>query len=360
MLYHLLFEFLGINIFRYPTLRIIAATLTSLMLGLLFGPWFINKIKSLQFGQVIRDDGPQSHLKKGGTPTMGGLLILFCTLIPTLLWANLTNTHLWILMFVTTGYGIIGFKDDLMKVMKKNSKGVSAKFKLVWQTAIACIAMVLLLQKTDYNTLLSVPFLKPEIFNPELGWFYIIFAVFVIVGTSNAVNLTDGLDGLAIGPTIVSSATFIFLTYMAGVVLSDFNIAAYLRIPHFDGASELSIFCASLCGASVAFLWFNSYPASIFMGDVGSLAIGGALGTVAVITKNEIISAILHIIFLVEALSVMAQVASFKLTGKRIFKMSPIHHHFELLGWPEPKIIVRFWILSVMAALVALVTLKIR
>jgi phospho-N-acetylmuramoyl-pentapeptide-transferase len=380
MLYHLLFpladQFGLFNVLRYPTFRIISAGFTALMLGLFLGPTFIERMRILQYGHSnVREDVPDSHKKKKGTPSMGGTLILFALVTSTLLFANLTNRLVWCALAITVGFGAIGFADDYLKIAKKNSKGLPGRKKLVFQLLIVLGTYYGLLTDHDFRVVdhfpwitvgslldlhLSLPFVSVQLFEPSLGWLYIPFMVIVILGTSNAVNLTDGLDGLAIGPTIVSAMTFLALSYVAGTVIAGFPLATYLRIPFIPGAEELGVFCAAMVGAGIAFLWYNTYPASVFMGDVGSLALGGGLGTLAVLTKNEVASAILHGVFLLEIVSVMVQVASFKMTGKRIFRMAPIHHHFELKGWAEPKIIVRFWIISVMLALVALASLKLR
>jgi phospho-N-acetylmuramoyl-pentapeptide-transferase len=358
MLYHLLSPLSSdigfFNLFRYITFRTIYATLTALLLSFLLGPWLIDRLQKLQIGQVVRHDGPQTHLKKAGTPTMGGLLILIALTVPTLLWADLSNPYVWLALLVTVGFGLLGFVDDYRKVTKRNAKGLAGRWKLVGQAVIAAAVAVALYDLPGYTTTLQIPFLKG--LAPDLGLFYIPFAVLVIVGASNAVNLTDGLDGLAIGPTLIAAATFLLFAYLAGNV----KTAQYLQITYIRGAGELAIFSGAMVGASLGFLWFNTYPAQVFMGDIGSLALGGALGTLAVMTKNEILLAIVGGVFVVEALSVMIQVTSFKLRRKRVFLMSPIHHHFELKGWAEPKIIVRFWIISVMLALVAISTLKIR
>jgi phospho-N-acetylmuramoyl-pentapeptide-transferase len=305
-------------------------------------------------GQTIRDDGPQSHLSKKGTPTMGGGLILMSITLSTLLWSDLDNKNVWIAVITTLLFGIIGYIDDYKKVVKKNSKGLSGRQKLIAQTLVAAGAAYFIYILRDTPPVLKFPFLKDV--SLYLGPFFIAFAAFVIVGASNAVNLTDGLDGLAVGPTITTSVTFLILSYCAGHL----KIAEYLQIPHIPGAGELAIFLGSVAASCLGFLWFNTYPAQVFMGDVGSLSLGAALGVVAVITKNEILLAVCGGIFVLEALSVMAQVASFKMTGKRVFKMAPIHHHFELKGWAEPKVIVRFWIISVLLSLVTLSTLKLR
>ena len=353
-----------LNVLRYPSFRIVMASITSMILCLLLYPWLIRRMQIFKFGQEIRKDGPQDHLKKQGTPTMGGVLILFSITISTLLWADLTHVGVWLLLLITLGYGAIGFYDDYAKIKYKNSKGLSGRWKLFWQSLIGIAVLSIYALNFDsmpFSTALNLPFVSYSKFHPELGLIpYFIFALFLLVGTSNAVNLTDGLDGLAIGPVIISSFVFLILAYAAGTTLYDFNIAKYLGIQRVDGASELSIVCGAVIGAGVGFLWYNAYPALIFMGDVGSLALGGMLGLLAILTKNEILSALLHGAFLVEAVSVILQVASFKLTGRRIFKMAPIHHHFELLGWPEPRVIVRFWIISAVLALLALASLKLR
>lgn len=363
MLYWLLFplrhEFSAFNVFRYPSFRILGAAVTALLLSLLFGKRVIGWLRVWQHGvSNVREDTPEQHKKKAGTPSMGGLLIVGALLGSVLLWGDLENKLLWAAVFATIGFGGVGFVDDFFKYKRKNSKGVPGRLRLLIEALILVAITAFLGDKLD--TKLSLPFLSIDRFNPDIGLLYIPFAFFVVVGTSNAVNLTDGLDGLAIGPTIVSAATFMILAYAAGSELRDFDIAAYLKIPHLEGAAELSVFCAALAGAGMGFLWFNAYPAEVFMGDVGALAIGGALGSVAVLTKNEALSAIIHGLFLAETISVMLQVASFKLYKKRIFKMAPLHHHFELVGWQEQKIVVRFWLISVLLALVALATLKLR
>ncbi|WP_305044198.1 phospho-N-acetylmuramoyl-pentapeptide-transferase [Geoalkalibacter sp.] len=358
MLYHLLYplhtEYSAFYVFRFITFRTIYATITALVISFLIGPWLINKLSTLQIGQSIRKLGPESHFKKEGTPTMGGTLILCAIVLPTLLWADLTNLYVWVVLLVTLGFGIVGFSDDLLKVRKRNSDGLSARAKMFWLLLIAFAAGLILYVYPPFQTTLGVPFFKNV--RPELGLFYIPFALLVIVGAGNAVNLTDGLDGLAIGPMIIASGTYLLFAYLAG----NARLAEYLQINPVPGAGELSILCGAMVGAGLGFLWFNSYPAQVFMGDVGSLSLGGALGTIAVITKQEIVLVIVGGIFVLEALSVIFQVTSFRLYGKRIFKMAPIHHHFELKGWPEPKIIVRFWIISIILALVSLSTLKLR
>jgi len=358
VLYHLLYplhtEFSVLYVFRFITFRTIYATITALLIAFILGPWLIATLQKMQIGQTIRKVGPESHFVKEGTPTMGGALILLAIVLPTLLWADLSNLYIWVTLLVTTGYGVIGFVDDYLKVVRKNSDGISARQKLFWQTLIALIAALLLYNSAGFDTRLSLPFFKNA--QPDIGIFYIPFAVLVMVGASNAVNLTDGLDGLAIGPMIIAAATFLLLAYLAG----NAKLAGYLQISSIQGAGELSVLCGAMVGAGLGFLWFNTYPAQVFMGDVGSLSLGGALGTIAVITKNEIVLVIVGGIFVVEALSVIVQVISFRYWGRRVFRMAPIHHHFELKGWPEPKIIVRFWIISIILALIGLSTLKLR
>ncbi len=359
MLYHLLYPlhiyFTAFNVFRYITFRTIYAAITALCITLFLGPWFIKKIKNMQFGQVVRDDGPKSHLKKTGTPSMGGILITGAISISTLLWTDLTNIYVWICLTILIGFSAIGLRDDWLKIKKKDPKGLEGRWKLIIQAVLIGFCMLLLITSGHWDTKLSVPFFKN--FQPDLGLFYFIFAYFVIAGSSNAVNLTDGLDGLATGPFVVSAAVYTLFCYLAG----HSKLAHYLQIPYVPGVGEISIFCGAMVGAGLGFLWYNSYPAEMFMGDVGSLAMGGALGIVAIISKQEILLAIVGGIFVAEALSVIMQVGYFKATkGKRIFKMAPLHHHFEMLGWPEPKVIVRFWIISVLLGLVAISTLKLR
>lgn len=382
MLYHLFTAFAEavgpFRVFRYPSFRVPAAALTALVVTLWLFPWFIARMRAIQYGVTnVREDTPERHKQKSGTPTMGGLFILMSVVGSTLLWSDLGNAYVWALLLVMTGFGGIGFIDDWRKVTKRNSKGLAGRRKLLWQILVLSVVTLLIaavsygwlpLKPLTFDTRLSLPFVATRFFHWDIGWFYIPFAFFVVIGTSHAVNLTDGLDGLAIGPTIVSSATFLVLAYAAGAVLTfqyggawvDFNVADYLNIPHIEGVSELAVVCGAIAGGGVGFLWYNAFPASVFMGDVGSLALGGALGAIAVLTKNEFLSAIVHGVFLAETLSVISQVASYKLTGKRIFRMAPIHHHFELVGVAEPKIIVRFWIVSIMLALVGLVSLKLR
>jgi len=357
MLYHLLYPLhtyiSAFGVFRYITFRSIYATITALLIAFLLGPWLIKKLQHLQIGQTIRRDGPESHFKKEGTPTMGGTLILLSIVLPTLLWADLTNLYVWIVLFVTISFGAVGFIDDWRKIKEKNSKGLSARQKMFWLTLIACVATILL-YLSGFKTTVAFPFFKT--FRPDFALFYIPFAVLVIVGAGNAVNLTDGLDGLAIGPMVIAAGTYLIFAYAAG----NFKVAEYLQITGVNGAGELSVLCGAMVGAGLGFLWFNTYPAQVFMGDVGSLSLGGALGTIAIITKQELVLLVVGGIFVMEALSVIVQVTSFRLYGKRVFRMAPIHHHFELKGWPEPKIIVRFWIISILLALIAISTLKLR
>jgi phospho-N-acetylmuramoyl-pentapeptide-transferase len=358
MLYHIFYPLATnvklFNIFKYLTFRTIYAMITALIVCFVLGPWIIRKLESLQARQVIRTDGPESHLQKQGTPTMGGVIILAAIVIPTLLWADLTNQYIWITLFITIGYGVIGFVDDYKKVVEKNTKGLSARQKMFWQVVLAGSVAVFLFLKPGFNEELFFPLFKN--FHPDLWIWFIPFATIVIVGASNAVNLTDGLDGLAIGPVAINAATYMLFSYVAGHA----TLSAYLQIPRVVGAGELAVLCGAMVGAGLGFLWYNSYPAEVFMGDVGSLSLGGTLGTIAVLTKQEILLVIVGGIFVVEALSVIFQVGSYKYRGKRIFRMAPIHHHFELKGVAEPKIIVRFWIISIILALVAISTLKMR
>jgi phospho-N-acetylmuramoyl-pentapeptide-transferase len=359
MLYHLLYPLhttLSVfNVFRYITFRTIYASLTAFFICFLLGPWIIRKLSGLQVGQYIRDDGPQSHLSKAGTPTMGGLLIVFSIVTSVLLWSDLTNYFTWIVLFVIIGYGLIGFIDDYLMQIKKRNKGLNVRNKLMLQFGLALIAGYLVYASPDFSTQVTIPIFKK--LSPDLGWGYIVFAAFVIVGASNAVNLTDGLDGLAIGPVIIAATTYMIFAYVAGHI----KIANYLQINYVVGSGEVAILCGTLAGAGMGFLWFNAYPAQIFMGDVGSLSLGAGLGTIAVITKQEILLVLVGGLFVVEALSVIFQVGFFKMTsGRRIFRMAPLHHHFELKGWPEPKVIVRFWIIAIALALLAMSTLKLR
>jgi phospho-N-acetylmuramoyl-pentapeptide-transferase len=346
-----------LNIFKYITVRSIGATLTALILSFVIGPWMIKALQKLQTsGQPIRSDGPKRHIiEKAGTPTMGGTLILFAITVPTLIWADVTNPYIIMVIGTTLAFGAIGFWDDYMKIVRKNSKGVSGKVRFILQTGIALILAYSLKEVNgDVFGQLSLPFLKD--FSMNLGWLYFPFAILVIVGSGNAVNLTDGLDGLAIGPAMLAAASFIIISYVTGHI----NFAKYLGIPYIAGAGELAIFCGAMVGAALGFLWFNTYPAQVFMGDVGALALGAALGSIAMVTRHEVVLGIIGGVFVLETVSVIIQVASFKLIGKRVFRMAPIHHHFELKGWAEPKIIVRFWIISIILALVGLATLKIR
>jgi len=346
----------GFNLFGYLTMRAILGALTALVISLAIGPWMINRLSKKQIGQVIRDDGPQSHLSKAGTPTMGGTLIIVTIALSTLLWGDLTNRYVWLVLAVTLANGVIGFYDDYQKIKFGNSKGLSARGKILWQSIIALIAAILLYQWADtpVQTSLLIPYLK-DVMLP-LGVGSIGLTYLVIVGTSNAVNLTDGLDGLAIMPAVLVAGALGIFAYVTGNV----NFSDYLGVPYIQGVGELFVFCATIGGAGLGFLWFNTYPAQVFMGDVGALALGAALGVVAVAVKQELVLMIMGGIFVLEAVSVILQVGSFKLRGKRIFRMAPIHHHFELKGWAEPKVIVRFWIITVILVLVGLASLKIR
>ncbi len=391
MLYHFLYpKFVGeasfLNVLRYPSFRIVMAALTALVLTLFLYPAFIKRLQIFKFGQPVRKDGPEAHFKKQGTPTMGGILLLVAIFVSTVVWSDVAHRGVWLLLLVTMGYGAVGFYDDYKKIKFKDPEGLSGRWKLFWQLAIGGVAISLYASgaidgPVPPDTSVSLPFISIKLFNPALpGLLYFPFALIVLlVGTSNAVNLTDGLDGLAIGPIMVSTFVFLMLAYAAGTTIADFNIANYLRITHVDGAAELCVFCASVLGAGIGFLWYNAYPAQVFMGDVGALALGGALGMLAILTKNEVLSAILNGVFLAETLSVIIQRVFFAVTkrtdarrrgvplaegvGRRVFRMAPLHHHFEKLeedAWPEPRIIVRFWIISVMLALVALASLKLR
>jgi len=344
------------HVFQYLTLRTILGALTALMISLLLGPVMIRRLAHHQIGQAIRSDGPQSHLSKAGTPTMGGALILVAIVGSTLLWGNLTNRYVWVVLIVTLVFGAVGWVDDYRKIVEKNSRGLPARWKYLWQSIAGLGAAIYLYTtaSTLAETQLIVPFFKSVAF--DLGIFYVVLSYFVIVGTSNAVNLTDGLDGLAILPTVLVGAALGVIAYLAG----NFNFAQYLHIPYIKGCGELAVVGACIMGAGLGFLWFNTYPAQVFMGDVGALALGAALGTMAVIIRHEIVLFIMGGVFVMETVSVILQVASFKLTGKRIFRMAPIHHHFELKGWPEPRVIVRFWIITVILVLFGLATLKIR
>ena len=358
MLYHLFYPlheaYSMFNVFRYITFRTIYAIITALLITLILGPCLIEKLQTLNIKQYIREDGPSAHLNKSGTPTMGGILILLSLTTATLFWGDLTNTYIWIALLTTWGLGIIGIIDDLKKLRSKSSDGISPRFKLCGQILLGAALGTFLYLSPDFDKNLTIPFFKTISIN--LGIFYILFVIVLIVGTSNAVNLTDGLDGLAIGLVLIVTTTYLLFSYFSGHI----KIANYLQIPYIPGSGELTIFCGALLGAATGFLWFNTYPAQVFMGDVGSLALGGALGTVAIITKHEILLAIVGGMFVAEALSVILQVTSYKLRKKRIFAMAPLHHHYELKGWAEPKIIVRFWIVAAFLALVAISTLKLR
>ncbi len=358
MLYHLLYPlrdlFTPFNVFRYITFRAAGAAVTALLLSMVLGPGFIRMLRRNQLGQAIREEGPESHRGKAGTPTMGGLLILFALLVPTLLWADLTNTYVWLAVGVTLTYGLIGFLDDFLKIRRRHNRGLSARSKLGLQVAAGAVTGLVLYQLPDFNSTLVFPFFKHLALT--LGVLYVPFAVLVLVGTSNAVNLTDGLDGLAIGATVVAAATYAVFTYLAGNAV----LGGYLQVELIPGVGEVTVFCAALVGASLGFLWFNAHPAEVFMGDVGSLSLGAAIGVVALLAKQEILLVLVGGLFVLEAVSVILQVASFKLTGRRVFRMAPLHHHFELAGWAESKVIVRFWILSILFALVSLSTLKLR
>ncbi|MEO6965022.1 MAG: phospho-N-acetylmuramoyl-pentapeptide-transferase [Acidobacteriaceae bacterium] len=377
MLYWLLYQklfvyFHAFRVFRYLTIRTAFATLTALLIGLLIGPYLIEKLREFQIGQFIREDGPKDHQKKAGTPTMGGLLICIAILVPTLLWSDLSNPLVWLATLALVGFGAIGFADDYLKVIHKRNLGLTARVKFTAQIGVAALIAIFLLilrSKGEYSTRLVVPFFKhfrPDLvlhsvrYLPHLGLLafvlFILFTVLVLVGSSNAVNLTDGLDGLAIGCTIIAAGALTVLTYISGNVV----FADYLGLQRMPQVSELTVFCGSMVGASIGFLWYNAHPAEVFMGDVGSLALGGAIGTVAVIIKQELLLPFIGGVFVLEALSVMLQVGSYKLRKKRIFKMAPIHHHFELMGWSESKVIVRFWIVALIFSLFALTTLKLR
>jgi phospho-N-acetylmuramoyl-pentapeptide-transferase len=344
------------QVFSYLTLRAILSTLTALLIAMIIGPKMIRWLQRMQIGQTIRDDGPESHLAKSGTPTMGGLLILAAIVCSVLLWSDLSNRYVWVTLFVLVSYGVIGFVDDYRKVIRKDARGLIARWKYFWQSVIAIVVALYLYssQQNPAETALLVPFFKDVM--PQMGLLFMVVTYFVIVGTSNAVNLTDGLDGLAIVPVILVAGAFAIFAYVTGNI----NFSAYLHIPYLPLTSELVIVCTAIVGAGLGFLWFNTYPAQVFMGDVGSLALGGTLGILAVLVRQEIVLFIMGGIFVIETLSVILQVGSFKLRGKRIFRMAPIHHHYELKGWPEPRVIVRFWIISLILVLVGLATLKLR
>ena len=359
MLYKLIYLFhtdlSWLNVFRYITFRTILATLSSLVLIFIFGNWVIQKLRTMQVGQIIREDGPPNHKDKAGTPTMGGCLILPIIMASTLLWADMGNIYVWLILFVIFSYGLIGFADDYLKMARKNSKGLSMKAKFTLQVLVALVVAIILDLYPGFDSLLNVPFFKNV--TPDLGWLYIPLVVFIIVGSSNAVNLTDGLDGLAIGPIVVAFTSYLIFSYMSGHV----KIATDLQIPYVAGTGELSVLCGAVVGAGLGFLWYNAYPAEVFMGDVGSLPLGAVLGTVAVITKQELVLILVGGLFVAETLSVIFQVVYFRLTGgQRIFRMAPIHHHFELKGWAESKVTVRFWIIAIILALLSVSTLKLR
>ena len=345
------------SVFNYITLRAVLAAMTALIISFMVGPAMIRKLTAYKIGQSVRSDGPQTHLVKAGTPTMGGALILVSIAITTLLWGDLHNHYVWVVLFTTLGFGVIGWVDDYRKVVHRNPKGLSARAKMFWQSIIALMIGFYLWNAATLpaHTELIVPFLKFLVF-PLPAFMFIVLAYFVIVGTSNAVNLTDGLDGLAILPTVMVSGALAIFAYVAGNAV----FSKYLGIPYIPGAGELAVFCSALTGAGLAFLWFNAYPAEVFMGDVGALALGAALGIVAVIVRQELVLFIMGGVFVVEAVSVMIQVASFKLTGKRVFRMAPLHHHYELKGWKETQVVVRFWIITMLLVLVGLATLKLR
>lgn len=344
------------HVFQYLTFRSILSTLTALTISLLVGPYMIKRLSFRQIGQNVRDDGPQTHLKKSGTPTMGGALILVAIAASIFLWGDLSNIYVWVVLLVTLSFGVIGWVDDYRKLIRKNSKGLPAKWKYFWQTIFGLAAAIILyrIASTPIETQLIVPFFKNVVIS--LGIFYIPFVYFVIVGASNAVNLTDGLDGLAILPTVMVAGALGIFAYVTGNI----QFANYLAIPYIPGVGEVSVFCAAIVGAGLGFLWFNTYPAQVFMGDVGALGLGGALGVVAVVVRQELVLLIMGGVFAIETLSVILQVASFKMTGRRIFKMAPLHHHFELKGWPEPRVIVRFWIITFILVVSGLATLKLR
>jgi phospho-N-acetylmuramoyl-pentapeptide-transferase len=383
MLFHLLYGALGdklgvLRVFRYTSTRILAAAITALLISFVVGPWFIERLKNRQIGETIRTDGPETHKKKAGTPTMGGSLILFCLTLSTLLWCDLRNQFLWLALSVTVAFGAVGFADDYAKVAKRNKDGISAGLRLALEFLIAGAAMAYLfyskLMPDDVRLHLQLPF--TNFYEQALilpAWLYVVFGAFVVVVTANAVNLTDGLDGLAIGPSIMNAGTFLIFAYIAGVPTTilahnghELSIAQYLHVAHISGVEELAVFAAALFGAGVGFLWYNAYPAQVFMGDIGALSLGASIGMMAVLTKNELVLIIVGGLFVIETLSVIIQRGTFKLTkalsgtGKRVFAMAPIHHHYELKGWDEPKIIVRFWLISLMFALLALGTLKLR
>ena len=346
----------GFAVFQYLTLRTMVSVMTALITSLLIGPYVIERLSYLQLGQTVRDDGPETHLSKAGTPTMGGALILIVIILTTLLWGDLSSRHIWVVLAVTMAFGVIGCVDDYLKILRKNSAGLMARWKYFWQSVAGLSAAIFLFTSAQLpaETALIVPFFKAV--SIPLGVGFVLLSYLMIVGMSNAVNLTDGLDGLAILPTVLVGAALGLIAYVAGNV----EFSAYLQIPYIPGAGELAVFCGALIGAGLGFLWFNTYPAQVFMGDVGALALGAAIGVVAIIVRHEIVLLIMGGLFVLETASVIIQVVSFRLTGRRIFRMAPIHHHFELKGWPEPKVIVRFWIVTLVLVTVGLSTLKLR
>jgi phospho-N-acetylmuramoyl-pentapeptide-transferase len=346
----------GFNVFQYLTLRIILGVLTSLFISLLVGPYLIKRLNEYQIGQSVRDDGPKTHLSKSGTPTMGGLLILVSIAVSTLCWADLSNRFIAVVLLVTLAFGVVGWVDDYRKVVEQNPKGLPGRYKYFWQSVIGLVAAMYLYQSatSPAETQLIIPFIKDVTIN--LGWMYVVLSYFVIVGSSNAVNLTDGLDGLAILPTVLVAGALMIFAYTTGHIY----FAEYLGIPYIQGVGEVAIFCAAIVGSGLGFLWFNTYPAQVFMGDIGALALGAALGVVAIVVRQELVLFIMGGVFVMETVSVILQVGSFKLTGKRIFNMAPLHHHYELKGWPEPRVIVRFWIVTVILVLIGLASLKVR
>jgi len=356
-LFYSLHEFFSpFNVFRYITFRTALAVITAFLISFIFAPWVIRRLRQFSLTQQVRDDGPTSHINKTGTPTMGGILILSSIILSVLMWGDLSNKHIWLMLSATFGFGVIGLVDDYLKVVGQSAKGLRARYKFAAQIALALAIGLLLYYNPDdpYATKLSIPFFKKWLI--PMGLFFIPFSILVIVGSSNAVNLTDGIDGLAIGLVGIATLANGALVYISG----HSGFARYLHVLYLPGTGELTVFCGAMFGAALGFLWFNSYPAEIFMGDVGSLSLGGALGTLAVITKHELVLAVVGGIFVIETFSVILQVASYKFTGKRIFKMAPLHHHFELKGWPEPKVIIRFWIIGIVLALLSLATLKVR
>ncbi len=353
-LYPLHTEYAIFNVFRYLSFRMIYAAITAFLIAFVLAPPMIKKFQELGLGQRVRDDGPSGHLGKTGTPTMGGILIIFSVLLSTILWADIMNLYVWLVMLAIVGFGLVGFVDDYIKILKGQSQGLTALQKIICQVAVALAVAMFFYLSPAYSTQLSVPFFKN--FTPDLGLFYVPFIILVIVGCSNAVNLTDGLDGLAIGPTVIAAMAYTVVAWAVGNKL----VADYLLIPHIEGAGELAVLTASIVGSSLGFLWFNAYPATVFMGDVGSLPLGSALGTVAVVCKHELLLLIVGGVFVMEAVSVIFQVLSFKSRGKRIFLMAPLHHHFEMKGWEEPKVVVRLWIIAIILGLLSVSTLKLR